>query len=70
MFFNELFKESGMSLKEFCDFFEIPYKTAVKWKNGERKCSDYLLKLMEYKLKNENLLKTVNSQISSKGGEH
>ena len=62
MLFNELFEKSGMNLIEFCDFFEIPYKTAIKWKNGERKCSMYLLKLMEYKLVNEKML-NINNKI-------
>lgn len=53
MEFNELRKKSGMSLAEFSKYFEIPYRTIQNWERGERKCPDYLLKLMSYKLERE-----------------
>lgn len=56
--FNRLLSDSGMSLVEFSEFFNIPYKTLIKWKNGHRDCSSYLLDLMEYKLRNEGRITT------------
>ena len=53
MEFKELFESSGMKLTEFGRFFGIPYKTLQHWVHGERKCPDYLLELMAYKLNNE-----------------
>jgi DNA-binding transcriptional regulator YiaG len=53
MTFNEILTASGMSLKAFSDYFEIPYSTLQHWKRGERECPEYLLKLIEYKLKKE-----------------
>ena len=53
----ELRDESGMSRKEFCEYFEIPYRTLQDWELGNRKMPDYLLRLMAYKLKVEGLVR-------------
>ena len=52
-FFREILHESGMNLKQFSEYFEIPYRTVQSWKLGERKCPDYVLKLILYRLENE-----------------
>ena len=54
---KELRTHSTMSRKQFCEYFEIPYRTLQDWELENRKCPDYLLKLMEYKLKHDGLLK-------------
>lgn len=51
MTFKELREQSGMNLKQFSEYFEIPYRTIQNWEGGQRTCPEYLLKLMEYKLK-------------------
>lgn len=56
MTFKDLRQRSGMSQKRFSEYFDIPYPTIQNWDLGRRNCPEYLLKLMEYKLKNENLL--------------
>jgi DNA-binding transcriptional regulator YiaG len=53
---NELRATSGMSRKQFAEFFGFPYRTLQNWELGLRECPDYLLDLIEYKLKNENIL--------------
>lgn len=55
MKFNEILQQSGMTLKAFSDYFEIPYRTVQNWKLGVRACPPYLLKLIEYKLKKERI---------------
>ena len=50
MTFKELRNQSKMTQKEFAEYFEIPKRTIESWDMGERKCPEYLLKLMEYKL--------------------
>lgn len=52
----ELRAESGMNRKEFCEYFEIPYRTLQDWELGNRKMPDYLLRLIAYKLKVEGLV--------------
>ncbi len=62
MTFKELRERSGMTRPKFAEYFEIPYRTVQGWElHGEskegRKCPDYLLKLLEYKLKQEAIIK-------------
>ena len=60
MNFKELRKISGMTLAEFAKYFEISYRTVASWESGERNCPTHLLKLMEYKLKKEGIIKDDN----------
>lgn len=52
--FKELRQGSGMSRKEFAEFFGIPYRTVQNWELCLRECPDYLIELMKYKLDHEN----------------
>ena len=51
----ELRNSTGMSRKDFCAYFEIPYRTLQDWELGNRKMPDYLLRLMAYKIEMEKL---------------
>ena len=58
MTLKELRLASGMKRKEFAEYFEINYRTVQKWELDSsspesRKCPEYLLKLMKYKLEKE-----------------
>lgn len=53
---KQLRDNMGMNRKEFCDYFEIPYRTMVDWEGGRRKMPEYLFRLMEYKAKAEKLM--------------
>ena len=53
----ELRESTGMTRKEFCEYFEIPYRTVQDWELGNRKMPDYLLRLMEYKIRMEQGIK-------------
>ena len=50
MTIKELRQQSGMTQKEFAEYFEIPKRTIEDWDRGARKCPEYLIALMEYKL--------------------
>ncbi|MBQ7775765.1 MAG: helix-turn-helix domain-containing protein [Lachnospiraceae bacterium] len=52
----ELRESTGMTRKEFCEYFEIPYRTVQDWELGNRKMPDYLLRLMRYKIEMEKLV--------------
>lgn len=52
--FKELRERSGMNKKQFAEYFEIPYRTVQNWEAEVNKCPEYLMKLMQYKLDNEN----------------
>ena len=57
MDFKELRQKSGMTQQQFAEYFGIPKRTIEDWERGERKCNDYLIELMAYKLENENIIK-------------
>ena len=62
MTIKELRKMTGLTQEKFGEYFGISRRTIQNWEadgasgNG-RKCPDYLLELMEYKLRNENAIK-------------
>ena len=53
----DLRKQSGMNRREFAEYFSIPYRTLQDWELGNRKMPEYLLMLMEYKLRGEKFVK-------------
>lgn len=57
MSFNEIKEMSGMTTAQIGRYFNIPYRTVNQWDKGTRKCPEYLLELMEYKIKKEGILK-------------
>lgn len=50
----ELRYSTGMNRREFAEYFDIPYRTVQEWELGNRKMPEYLLRLMEYKVRIEN----------------
>lgn len=50
---KEIRQQFGMNQTQFARYFEIPLRSVQNWEGGQRKCPEYLLKLMEYKLINE-----------------
>lgn len=50
-------ERSGMSQSQFAKYFSIPKDTIQNWEQGRRKCPEYLLDLIEYKLTKEKLIK-------------
>lgn len=54
--FQKVFSMSNMNMRQFSEYFEIPYRTVQDWKRGVSKCPEYLLNLIQYKLKKEELI--------------
>lgn len=54
---RSLIAASGMTQKAFAEHFSIPIRTVENWAAGIRKCPDYVISLIEYKLRGENLIK-------------
>ena len=48
-------KSTGMNRKEFSMYFGIPYRTVQDWELGNRQMPQYLLRLMAYKVRIEQL---------------
>jgi DNA-binding transcriptional regulator YiaG len=53
---KELREKSKMTQKAFSDYFGIPKRTIEDWESGRRKPPQYLVDLIEYKLKKENII--------------
>ena len=49
---------TGMNRKEFCKFFNIPYRTVTEWELDNRHAPEYVLRLLEYYIRSEGLIKS------------
>jgi len=56
MTIKELHAASGLSIKAFAEYLNIPYGTMQKWISGERPETAYITELIEYKLRKEGLI--------------
>ena len=54
---KELRNLTGMNRKQFCEFFEIPYRTVSEWERDGRHAPDYVLRLLEYYIRTEKVTK-------------
>ena len=65
---KELRESTGMNRKEFCKYFQIPYRT------DNRHAPEYVLRLLEYYIQNEGLAKKKVtdecSEMEERGGLH
>ena len=52
---KELRESTGMNRREFCDYFQIPYRTVTDWERDNRHAPDYVLRLLEYYIRMEGL---------------
>ena len=50
---RKLRESTGMNRKQFCEYFEIPYMTETDWELGNRRVPQYLIRLMEQKVRIE-----------------
>ena len=44
---KELRELTGMNRKEFCEYFQIPYRTVTEWELDNRHAPEYVLRLLE-----------------------
>ena len=54
---KELRESTGMNRREFCDYFNIPYRTVSEWERDGRHAPEYLIRLLEYYIFAEKLNK-------------
>ena len=54
---KELREQMGMNRREFCDYFDVPYRTVQDWEAGKREMPNYVLRLMWYRAQMEKLIK-------------
>ena len=54
---KELRESTGMNRREFCDYFQIPYRTVTEWERDNRHAPEYVLRLLEYYIRMEKRMK-------------
>ena len=54
---KELRESTGMNRREFCEYFGIPYRTVTEWERDNRHAPEYVLRLLEYYIRMEKLIK-------------
>ena len=54
---RKLRESTGMNRKEFCEYFQIPYRTVSEWERDGRHAPDYVIRLLEYYIRMEKLMK-------------
>lgn len=54
---KELRESTGMNRREFCEYFDIPYRTVTEWERDNRHAPEYVLRLLEYYIRMEKLAK-------------
>ena len=54
---KELRESTGMNRREFCEYFNIPYRTVTVWERDNRHAPEYVIRLLEYYIRMEKLTK-------------
>lgn len=54
---KELRKSTGMNRREFCEYFQIPYRTVTEWERDTRHAPEYVIRLLEHYIETEELAK-------------
>ena len=66
---KELRESVGMNRKDFCNYFQIPYRTVTEWELGNRHAPEYVLRLLEYYIGHEGLAQApICNETTIKGG--
>lgn len=55
MTFKELRRQSGMTQRQFAEYFGIPRRTIENWETEVNQCADYVIELLKYKLDHEGI---------------
>lgn len=66
---KELRESTGLNRKEFCEKFDIPYRTMTEWELGHRNAPPYVLRLLTYYIDMEKKLEENGINEKELGGE-
>jgi len=53
---KELRESTGMNRREFCEHFQIPYRTVTEWERDNRHAPEYVIRLLEYCIHMEKII--------------
>lgn len=62
---KELRELTGMNRREFCEYFQIPYRTVTEWELDNRHAPEYVLRLLEYYIRMEGVRKKAKEKSES-----
>lgn len=65
----QLRERTGLNRREFCELFEIPYRTVTDWELGNRHAPAYVVRLMEYYIYKEGFIKEPSSDSTQESEE-
>jgi DNA-binding transcriptional regulator YiaG len=65
---KELRESTGMNRREFCEYFDIPYRTVTEWERDNRHAPKYVLRLLEYYIRMEKLMQCKETNDGTKEG--
>ena len=65
---KELRESTGMNRREFCDYFDIPYRTVTEWERDNRHAPRYVLRLLEYYISMEKMKQHKETNDRTKEG--
>lgn len=57
MTIKEMRTASGMTQQTFAEYLGVSKRAVESWEGGKRECAEYLLQLIEYKLRHEGIIK-------------
>lgn len=52
---RELRVSTGKSRKEFCELYQIPYRTMTEWELGQRHAPEYVIRLLTYYIRTQRI---------------
>ncbi len=55
-------ERTGLSRKEFCEKYQIPYQTMTDWELGHRNPPDYLVRFMAYYIEYNNAINNKSNE--------
>lgn len=50
---KEIRQSTGLSQAKFCEALNIPKRTVQDWEQGLRKCPEYVMELIAYRVEND-----------------
>lgn len=62
MTIKEMIERTGWTMRQFSNYFNIPYRSIQNWTAGVRECPDYVMNLIQYKLFKEGII--MNTKIT------
>lgn len=68
MTIKEIRALTGLSQPKFCQKYHIPLNTFVRWEQGKREPPDYVVELLEFKVREDMKLMMKKSEIGKAEG--